>query len=94
MTDSPPTDEPSNRSPRVRVPRDATPREAAAIVAAIGAHLRDGEDIEESTRETWDGKRFAFAGRTEAVMGTPKRVPRGAPTDDWTAAGRLQELKR
>lgn len=80
------------------VPDDATEAEAAAIAAAIGAHLRDRDvalaaaAAETGEAKTWDGKRFAFAGRTERVTGTLRRVPRNAPTDDWTAAGRLDNL--
>ena len=32
------------------------------------------------------------AGRSEALSGTPHRVPAGSPTDDWTAYGRLEDL--
>jgi hypothetical protein len=80
------------------VPADATEAEAAAIAAALGAHLRDQEvavaaaAAQSAETETWDGKRFAFAGRTEGLTGVPRRVPRTAPTDDWTAAGRLDNL--
>ena len=76
-----------------KLPATATPREAAAIVAAIGVHL-DAEDDESEEPETWDGKRFHFAGRTEGLTGIPRRVPRGAPTDEWTAAGRSDRFKR
>ena len=80
------------------IPPTATPEEAAAIAAAVGAHIRDqqmaaiaaaaaGDDT-----VTWDGKRWQFAGRTEALSGTSRRVPREAPTDEWTAAGRMEGL--
>jgi len=80
---------------RLRVPPDATPAEAAAIAAAIGAHLRDRRVVAltadvGSTDRGWDGRRWQFAGRTEALSGTARRVPTDAPTDDWTAAGRLE----
>jgi len=80
------------------IPEDATDTEAAAIAAAVGAHLRDQEvaaaaaAADSEAADTWDGKRFAFAGRIEGLTGTPRRVPRNAPTDDWTAAGRLDTL--
>jgi hypothetical protein len=82
----------------LEIPEDATEAEAAAIAAAIGAHLRDQEvaavaaAADSEPADTWDGKRFAFAGRIEGLTGTPRRVPRNAPTDDWTAAGRLDTL--
>jgi hypothetical protein len=81
------------------IPPTATPAEAAAIAAAVGAHLRDqqmaaiaaaaaadGEEL------TWDGRRWQFAGRVEALSGVSRRVPREAPSDDWTAAGRMEGL--
>lgn len=85
----------------LEIPADATPEEAAAIVAAIGTHLREQEAAaaaaaaagDGADAERWDGKRFAFAGRIEGLTGIPRRVPRGAPTDDWTTAGRLDRLK-
>jgi hypothetical protein len=89
------------RLPADATPADATPAEVAAAAAAIGAHLRDreaaaaaaaaaaGEDGEDS----WAGRRWTFAGRTEGLSDRPRRVPAGAPTDDWTAAGRLEGLR-
>lgn len=97
----PPEDAPETTPPhvvevgdtRVSLPPDAAPDEAAAIVAAVGAHLRDREAAaaaaaagEES--DDWDGDRWRFAGRLATTTGRGGRVPRGAPTDDWTAAGR------
>ncbi|MFC7175639.1 acc operon protein [Halosegnis marinus] len=73
------------------VPDDADSEEAAAIVAAVSAHL-DAEGEDEETPETWDGKRWAFAGRTEAVLGRTVRPTDGTPTDAWTAAGRADRL--
>lgn len=73
------------------IPPSATPAETAAIAAAIGAHLRDREAAAaaaEDEAETWDGKRWSFAGRTDALQGRPDRVPASAPTDPWAAAGR------
>ena len=81
----------------LHVPEAASPDEAAALAAALGAHIADQEaaaaaaageaDADES--DTWDGKRFAFSGRLAALTGRGGRVPRSAPTDPWTAAGRM-----
>lgn len=81
------------------VPESATPAEVAAITAAIGAHLRDQQvaatlAAQDDDEETWDGERFAFAGRLEALTGAASRVPRGAPTDKWTATGRRDRYDR
>lgn len=73
---------------------DATDEEAAAIAAAVAAHLRDraaaATESGDST-PTWDGKRWAFAGRIEG-LGTrgarDYRLRAGTPTDPWTASGR------
>ncbi|WP_368408087.1 acc operon protein [Halorussus pelagicus] len=76
----------------LRIPDDATDEEAAAIAAAIGAHLRSQEAAAaaaaESDEETWDGKRWSFAGRLRGVQGRAGRVPTSAPTDAWAASGR------
>jgi hypothetical protein len=71
----------------------ARPREAAAIAAAIAEYLAD-ETPETDQTETWDGKRFQFAGRIRGVTGVSRRVPRDAPTDEWTAAGRTDRFER
>lgn len=73
------------------VPDDATEEEAAAIVAAVSAHIA-GEEDEEEPSETWTGKRWAFAGRTERLVDRPLRPTDGTPTDAWTAAGRGDRL--
>jgi len=81
------------------VPADATAEEAAAIAAAVGAHLRDQEAAAATAaagagdaEDTWDGRRWQFAGRLEGLGGLGGRVPRDAPTDGWTAVGRLEGL--
>lgn len=79
------------------LPDDADEAEAAAIAAAVAAHIRDGElaaaaAAAEETAETWDGKRWAFAGRLEGVSGRSARVPDGAPTNAWTAAARADRF--
>jgi hypothetical protein len=78
------------------VPDDADPEEAAAIVAAVSAHLTDLElaaaESREETAETWNGRRWAFTGRVEAVSGRSVRVTEDTPTDPWTAVGRADRL--
>lgn len=78
---------------RVSVPADATTEEAAAIVAAISAHLRDEAAAEDEASEvTWHGERWSFAGRIDRLQNRQVRVPDGAPTDAWTAAGRTDRF--
>jgi hypothetical protein len=71
---------------------DADPDEAAAIAAAVRARVRELEALavaEEADDEPdWDGERWAFAGRLDALGGRSARVPEGTPRDPWTAAGR------
>nr|WP_254769512.1 hypothetical protein [Salinilacihabitans rarus] len=77
------------------VPADATDEEAAAIVAAIGAHLRDRERAAAAAaaeEETWQDARWRFAGRMRAQQHRDARVPTTAPTDPWTAAGRTDRF--
>jgi len=82
----------------LHVPDSATREEAAALAAALGAHMADQEAAataaaaDEEPDESWDGERFAFAGRLAALSGRRRRVPRNSPTDPWTAAGRLDRL--
>jgi hypothetical protein len=82
----------------LELPADAGPEETAAITAAVGAHLRDraaaaaaAADADDD-EETWDGRRWTFAGRTRALEGRAARVPDGTPTDAWTAAGRTDRF--
>ncbi|MFC7230250.1 hypothetical protein ACFQMM_00570 [Saliphagus sp. GCM10025308] len=78
----------------ITLPADATSEEAAAIAAAIGAHLRDLEAAAaaQTDEETWDGKRWSFAGRIDAQQGRTVRVPTRAPTNPWAAAGRADRF--
>ncbi|RQG91096.1 hypothetical protein EA462_03605 [Natrarchaeobius halalkaliphilus] len=80
----------------IDVPDDASDEEAAAIAAAMGAHLHDhalavaaaaADDDQE-----WDGKRWAFSGRIRTQQGRTVRVPRHAPTNPWSAAGRTDRF--
>ncbi|WP_224449244.1 acc operon protein [Haloprofundus salilacus] len=78
------------------VPANADDAEAAAIAAAVGAHLRDQQvaaaAAASESAETWEGERWRFAARVDALQGRSVRVPDGAPTDAWTAAGRTDRL--
>nr|WP_251343313.1 acc operon protein [Haloplanus sp. GDY1] len=78
------------------IPDDADDEEAAAIAAAVGAHVRDSHlaaaAAAESAEETWDGKRWPFAGRIEGLQGRSVRVPDGTPTDAWAASGRTDRF--
>ncbi|MFB6167744.1 MAG: acc operon protein [Haloferacaceae archaeon] len=71
---------------------DADPDEAAAVAAAIHAHVARGRESSAPSEETWDGERWAFAGRLRALTGRAGRVPDGAPTDAWAAAGRADRF--
>jgi hypothetical protein len=78
------------------IPDDADDAEAAAIAAAVGAHLTDQQAAAAAaaaeTEPTWEGKRWAFTGRMESIQGRSIRVPEGAPTDAWAAAGRADRF--
>jgi len=79
----------------LRVPANADDEEAAAIAAAIGTHLRDREAAAaaaDDDRSGWRGTRWGFAGRMESVRGRRVRAPATAPSDPWTAAGRLDRF--
>ncbi|MFB6135019.1 MAG: acc operon protein [Halanaeroarchaeum sp.] len=76
----------------IDVPDAADPDEAAAIAVAIGAHLTDRQRAtSEPPAETWQNRQWSFAGKRENTGGCPVRVPDGAPTNAWTAAGRLEK---
>jgi len=76
----------------IHPPASANPQETAAIVAALAEYL--GEERGGEPADSWDGKRFRFAGRLDGLTGQARRVPRGAPTDEWTAAGRIDRFDR
>lgn len=79
---------------RLDLPADATSEEAAAIVAAIGTHLRrEAEAAAEAESEgSWDGLRWAFAGRVDRLQNRTVRVPDCAPRNAWAAAGRTDRF--
>ncbi|RKD97705.1 hypothetical protein [Halopiger aswanensis] len=78
------------------IPETADEEEAAAIAAAVGAHLHDHAlavaAAAASEEETWDDKRWAFSGRLRAQQHRYARVPREAPTNAWSAAGRTDRF--
>jgi hypothetical protein len=74
------------------VPDDADSDEAAAIAAVLGAHLRDEARAATEADESWVGNRWRFAGRLEGQRKRPVRVSLDAPTDPWTASGRIDRL--
>ncbi len=75
---------------------DASEDEAAAIAAAVSAHMRDQEVAAAAaaadTEETWQGKKWAFAGRVDALQGRTTRVSDGTPTNAWVAASRVDRF--
>jgi hypothetical protein len=77
----------------MKLPEDANADEAAAIAVALQTYLRDQEaDGDDESGREWPGRRWAFAGKMRGLQGRPVRVPNGAPTDEWTAAGRTDQL--
>jgi len=82
-----------NSGADLRIRAAATDEEAAAIAAAVEAYLAEERAAAESGAvKSWHGRRWAFAGRLAAREGGPARVPDGAPTDAWTAAGRADRF--
>ena len=90
-----------NLTDRLSIPDDADAEEAAAIAAAVAAHTGDSERAAAAVaaataadaEPTWEGERWGFAGRVASTDGRRiHRVPDGAPTDRWTAAGRADRF--
>jgi hypothetical protein len=85
---------------RLSILDDADDEEAAAIAAAVAAHVGDTERAAAAaaaaavdSTPTWDGEKWGFAGRVKSTSGRRfRRVPDGAPTDKWTAAGRADRF--
>ncbi|GAB7017786.1 hypothetical protein [Halostagnicola bangensis] len=80
----------------IDIPDDADESEAAAIAAAVSAHVRDQELAAAAAaadeEDSWDGKRWSYAGRIRAQQQRTTRVPRDAPTNPWSAAGRTDRF--
>ena len=75
------------------LPDDADNEEAAAIAAAVRAHVSADDDDEETASDRgWEGLRWRFRGRVDALQRRRVRVPTEAPRDAWTAAGRTDRL--
>lgn len=67
----------------------ATDEEAAAIATAIDAHLgAEAAAVTEEGDDSWHGRRWLFRGRIHSLQHRTIRVPLGAPTNQWAAAGR------
>lgn len=81
-------------TPSLSISADATDEEAAAVAAAISAYLSERERAaaDAATERTWDGSRWTFAGRLDAVSGRSGRVPTDAPRDPWTASARADRF--
>ena len=77
---------------RVNVPNDADDEEAAAIAAAVRAHVSADDDEETASDRGWEGRRWRFRGRIDALQRRRVRVPTEAPRDAWTTAGRTDRL--
>ncbi|PSQ43701.1 acc operon protein [Halobacteriales archaeon SW_5_68_122] len=74
------------------IPDDADNEEAAAIAAAVRAHVSADDDEETASDRGWEGLRWRFRGRVDALQRRRVRVPTEAPRDAWTAAGRTDRL--
>ncbi|GGM54644.1 hypothetical protein J2752_000663 [Halarchaeum rubridurum] len=85
----------------VEAPPSASDAEAAAALAAVGAYLDEeraalaaAAAAASDDDPSWDGAKWRFAGRLAATGadGRGERVPDGAPTDAWSAAGRADRF--
>ncbi|SFS77470.1 hypothetical protein [Halostagnicola kamekurae] len=96
VEETPEAERTGERTVEISIPDNADEAEAAAIAAAIGAHVRDQELAAAAAaaedEETWDDRRWAFAGRVSAQQQRTARVPRTAPTNPWSAAGRTDRF--
>ncbi|MEF8840540.1 MAG: acc operon protein [Haloarculaceae archaeon] len=77
----------------IDIPADADEDETAAIAAAVNTYVREqmqaaAAESEAGDTPGWNARRWSFAGRVRDLERRGVRVPRHAPTDPWTAAGR------
>jgi hypothetical protein len=76
---------------------DASPDEAAAIAVALGAHVTDQQRAAAaaaagSDEPTWAGREWLFSNRVRDTQKRHVDVPADAPTDPWSAAGRVDRM--
>jgi hypothetical protein len=77
---------------------DASTDEAAAIAVAIGAHVTDQQRAAaaaaaaSTSEESWRGKEWLFSNRVSDTQKRHVDVPDDAPTDPWSAAGRVDRM--
>jgi hypothetical protein len=85
--------QPTAGDPAAAIPDDADTDEVAAIAVAVSAHLADcRRAAAASDTATWNGRRWGFSGRVEALQGRRVRVPCDAPTDQWSSARRTDRF--
>ena len=78
---------------RIDVPDDADDAEAAAIAAAVRAHVSADDDGDGGADDRgWEGRRWRFRGRVDALQRRRVRVPTAAPRDAWTVTGRTDRM--
>ena len=77
----------------IRIPDDANASEAAAITAVLRTLAAEAKaqaaagGSADPSRDPWE-----FTGRVEGLQSRRVRAPSGAPTDDWSAAGRTDRF--
>ncbi|WP_181692895.1 acc operon protein [Natronomonas sp. LN261] len=77
---------------KLDIPDDADGAEAAAI-AAVFRTLAAEAEAAASNGETGPSRDpWGFTGRIEGLQSRGVRTPNGAPTDDWSAAGRTDRF--
>lgn len=77
---------------RLDIPDDADADEAAAITAVVRMLLAEAETEAACDGESTSPDSWRLAGRIAALQTRRVRVPRDAPRDEWTAAGRTKRF--
>ena len=77
---------------QLNIPDDADEEEAAAIVAVVRRLTAEAEAKAAGGDPITPRDRWQFAGRIESLQGRRVRVPREAPHDEWSAAGRTDRF--